>query len=353
MERRKLGRTGFAVGALGLGTEYLVGRDQAAFDEVIGEAADRGVDYIDVLFSYPAYRDALGKSLGGLRDRFVIAGHVGCAETNGQYRRTRDTEESRALFDDLLERLGTDHVEVVMVQFVDTERDYSTVMSAGGLYELALSIRDQGMAKAIGVSIHDEASALKAAASGLFDLIMFPLSIVLAPVPREPLLEACARNDVALVAMKPYGGGRIFRHGGTLGIAPSCLVGYPLLDGRVSTVVAGVKSRSELLEAVEGVENPPDRETFERVSAELLKANRGDCLYCNHCLPCPAGINISEILMYLDMAGEKPGEEVRAAYRTAEVSSSACTACGVCEERCPFGVPVVQRMQRAVELFSH
>ena len=352
MRTRTLGRTGLEVGELGLGTEWLVGRDQGVYDAVIRRAGERGVTYLDVLFSYPAYRDAIGAALRGRRDSFVITGHIGCAETKGQYRKTRDVAECRDLFHDLLRRLGTDHVDVVMAQFVDTERDYERVMGPGGLYELAVRLREHGKARAIGVSIHDEASAERAAASGAFDVLMFPLSIIMAPVPMEGILSGCERNGVGLVAMKPYGGGRLFRRREALGIAPARLVGYPLLDPRVSTVVAGVKSLEELEAAVDGVEDPPDRATFERVAGQLLAAGKGDCVYCNHCLPCPAGINIGELLMLLDSAGEGASEELKAAYAKNEVKASACTACGACEKRCPWSVPVVQRMKRAAEVFA-
>jgi predicted aldo/keto reductase-like oxidoreductase len=352
MDTRILGRTGLRVGELGLGTEWLVGRGAATYREVIRSASERGVSYVDILFSTAAYRDELGAALRGIRERFVIAGHIGCAETDGQYRKTRDAAECAALFDDLLRRLGTDHVDIVMVQFVDTERDYAKVMSPGGLYELAARVRDQGKARGVGISTHDYACAEKAAASGAFDVIMFPLSIILAPVPMEGILGSCERNGVGLVAMKPFGGGRLFQRRQALGVAPSQLVGYPLLDPRVTVALAGVKSSEELEAAVAGVEDKPARSTFERVAKELLAAGKGDCVYCNHCLPCPVGINIAETLMYLDSAAVKLTTELEAAYAASEVKASACTACAACEKRCPWSVPVTERMRRAAALLG-
>jgi uncharacterized protein len=352
VKTRTLGRTGLAVGELGLGTEYLVGRDQATCDAVFRLAAERGVSYVDALFAYPAYLDALGAAIRGIRDRFVITGHIGCAETNGQYRKTRDTAECGRLFDDLLRRLGTDRVEVVMVQFVDTEGDYARVMGSGGLYELALRIKAQGKARAVGISIHDYASATKAAESGAFDVLMFPLSIILAPVPMTRILEGCERNGTALVAMKPYGGGRLFGGKGIAGIHPARLVGFPLLDARVATAIVGVKSSEELEAAIDGMENPPDRATFERIAREMLAAGKGDCVYCNHCLPCPVGIDIGESIRIFDRAVSGVTAELRAAVAALEAKPSACTACRACEKRCPWEVPVVERMEQAARAFG-
>jgi predicted aldo/keto reductase-like oxidoreductase len=100
------------------------------------------------------------------------------------------------------------------------------------------------------------------------------------------------------------------------------------------------------------VEDPPDRQTFERIAGQLLTAGKGDCVYCNHCLPCPVQINIGETLMQLDAAAGGLTADLEAAYRKLGVPASACTACRVCEKRCPWSVPVVDRMKRAVEVFG-
>ena len=70
-------------------------------------------------------------------------------------------------------------------------------------------------------------------------------------------------------------------------------------------------------------------------------------------LPCPAQIDIAQVNKYLDLAelsGEIPAT-VRAHYAALEKNAADCVACGACEERCPFGVPVIERMGRAVERF--
>ena len=60
MEMRKLGKTGISVSAIGLGTEYLVGQSRKTVVSVAKEAVEKGVNYVDVLFAYPEYRDNLG-----------------------------------------------------------------------------------------------------------------------------------------------------------------------------------------------------------------------------------------------------------------------------------------------------
>lgn len=161
--------------------------------------------------------------------------------------------------------------------------------------------------------------------------------------------------------MKPYGGGRLFGYSKALEVDPTMLVGYPLIDRRISTVVAGVKSLKEFQFAVEGIENSPSTEELTTYAAGLFAAGKGDCVYCNHRLPCPAKINIGETSMLLDWAERKGSGEastvggadkVRESYDKLEIKASACTSCGACENRCPFDVRIVERMKRAVAVFG-
>lgn len=76
MKTRKLGKTGLDVGIVGLGTEYLHKRSRETVVSVVREAIERGVNYIDLVFTFPEYLDHLGAALKGQRDRVIITGHL-------------------------------------------------------------------------------------------------------------------------------------------------------------------------------------------------------------------------------------------------------------------------------------
>jgi predicted aldo/keto reductase-like oxidoreductase len=67
---------------------------------------------------------------------------------------------------------------------------------------------------------------------------------------------------------------------------------------------------------------------------------------------CEAVIDIGQTLRLLDIARQNLIAELRAAYSALSAKASACTQCGACTERCPFGVDVIAKMQQAVELFE-
>ncbi|WKY47778.1 hypothetical protein Q5O24_00135 [Eubacteriaceae bacterium ES3] len=61
----------------------------------------------------------------------------------------------------------------------------------------------------------------------------------------------------------------------------------------------------------------------------------GNCVYCNHCQPCPQDINVGLINKYYDLA--KAGDAIAANhYEKLGRKASDCIQCGHCENRCPF-----------------
>jgi predicted aldo/keto reductase-like oxidoreductase len=375
METRKLGRTGLQVGVIGLGTEHLHKKPRKTVVSVIHEAIDRGMNYFDLVFSFSEYRDNLGAALKGRRDKVIVAGHIGCAETDGRFRKTRFVRECDILFHDLLRRLDTDYIDVLVLQFVDKEEDYEEIMKPRGLMELARRLQNEGKARAIGLSGHKIPVALKTVRSSEIDVLMFPLNLAWDVVPgREEILQACAEEAVGLVAMKVFAGGRIFQKREGQHVTPVQCLQYALSQTGVSTVVPGVKSISELKEVLHFLEATKEEKDFGPVIRDFQEDLNANCVYCNHCLPCPVGIDIGRTIQKLDKAlasssdGLKDDYETRkkkrsfyfpGRIRTAVGShkhhssqSSACTECGVCTERCPFDVDVISKMKQAAELLE-
>ena len=82
---------------------------------------------------------------------------------------------------------------------------------------------------------------------------------------------------------------------------------------------------------------------------------KGNCVYCSHCQPCPAGIDIASVNQYLDIVRldtENISPSVRSHYSNLSHAGSECTGCGSCENRCPFGVPIIKNMADAALLLE-
>ena len=78
-------------------------------------------------------------------------------------------------------------------------------------------------------------------------------------------------------------------------------------------------------------------------------------MYCGHCAPCTMGIPIADVNKFynLTVAEGKIAETVREHYAALSCHASDCVACGECETRCPFGVEIIEGMEKAAETFGY
>ena len=77
-------------------------------------------------------------------------------------------------------------------------------------------------------------------------------------------------------------------------------------------------------------------------------------MYCGHCAPCPRGIDVASVTKFLNLARAQGGvpETVREHYAILSHHAGECIACGACEGRCPFNVPIRENMRQAAEIFG-
>ena len=371
MQYRRLGRTELSVSAISLGTEYLIGLPRDHIVGVVEEAVGRGVNYFDLFCAQPEFRDSMGTVFSGCRNRVLLAAHLGAIEVDGQYSKTRDPEVSKRYFEDFLRRYRTEYADVLFLHNIDSQDDYDRVFGPRGLLDLARQYQREGKARFLGFGGHTVATALQAVQSGEVDVLMYPINLTGNAEPgKRELLAACVRNDTAVVAMKPFAGGRLLS--GSMRIAmetagleqegrvverpvsltPVQCLSYVLGQVGVSTVVPGCKDREELRECLAYCEATDEERDFSGALAEFEEYERGKCVYCNHCLPCPAGINIGQTIRLVELAGLGLTESVKAAYQSMSVPASECVQCGLCEDRCPFGVDTTTWMEKAVAAFE-
>lgn len=354
MRYRRLGRTGVEVGEIGLGTEYLHGQPRETVVSVVAEAVEGGVNYVDVIFSFADYLDNLGAALQGRRDRITLALHLGCAESDGQYRRSRDVVECEANFHDMLRRLGTDHAEVIFIQNCDEQKDYRVVTREGGLLTLAERLRQEGKGRFLGFSGHRVPVPTKAVQSGRFDVLMMSIHPRDAGPARRELYQLCAREDVGLVGMKPFAGGAMFQpeEGRTAPTPVQCL-SYVLSQPGVCTTVPGMKRVEEVQAGLRYFEATPEERDYSALLTGASHSPAGACTYCNHCQPCTRGIDVGATMRLLDLAAYGVPMDLHLQYRSLPgAPASACIACGDCRERCPFGVDTPERMKEAARVFE-
>jgi predicted aldo/keto reductase-like oxidoreductase len=371
MKYTKLGRTRLDVSVIGIGTEHLMGQPRETVVSTLRQAIECGVNYFDLIFSFPEYLSNMRAAFQGHRERVLLTAHLGSTERKGQYYKSRSVRRCETFFLNHLSELGTDHVDVLFLHNFNSINDWHTIARPGGVLDLAHRLQQEGKARFLGISGHYPAVLELAIETGLVDVVMFPVNMFSHAMPgRRELLELCTRLEIGLVAMKPFGGGKLLNKRGSFRVpkyqtsgeaytarisnevTPTQCLSYVLSQIGVSIALPGVKNGTELAAALQVLEAGEEEQDFSDLLAEFGRYVEGECVYCNHCLPCPAVIDIAEVNRLLDAAQLGIMESLRRAYHALPVTASACTECGVCVERCPFGVEVVARMKQAADIFE-
>ena len=112
---------------------------------------------------------------------------------------------------------------------------------------------------------------------------------------------------------------------------------------------------SDIEQAVDYYNKSEEEKDHSEVLASLGMFNaQGRCMYCNHCLQCPAKIDIASVNKYLDLVelDKRPADSVRQHYNSLGNTAKYCIECGACERRCPFDVTIVKRMKKAFDVFG-
>lgn len=379
MNYRRLGKTDLMVSEIGFGAEWMEDKPVEEVVEITRRFAAAGVNILDCWMPNPEVRSALGAGMKGQRDHWIIQGHIGATWQGGQYVRTRDMDKVRPAFEDLLARLGTDHVELGMIHYVDDVDEFDRVIS-GEFMTYVRELKAAGTIGHVGLSTHNPDVALLAARQGEIEAIMFSVNPAFDMMPasenlddmfgeydeglegmepvRAELYATCEREDVGMTVMKGYAGGRLLSaETSPFGVAltPAQCIHYALTRPAAASVMVGVTTLEHVDDALSYEWASEDERDYASVLADAPRhAYYGQCTYCGHCAPCVSGINIALVNKFYDLAvmqDEVPAS-VRAHYEALDESASSCIACEECETRCPFGVPIADRMEQAAELFG-
>jgi len=118
MNPRQLGNTDLVVGELGLGTCFMAGQGQENVNRCVEYALDHGVTLFDTAADYGKGRDEtmLGTALRGKRGRAAIATKVGYTPDPKGH---RDPAQLMQQLDGSLQRLQTDHVDIIQIHEAD------------------------------------------------------------------------------------------------------------------------------------------------------------------------------------------------------------------------------------------
>lgn len=334
MEYRALGRTGLEISRLGLGGIPIQKIDKEGARGLIAELIKEGVNFIDTARGYTVSEEYLGYALEGVREKFVLA--------TKSMARTKEAMEKD--IDLSLEMLRTDYIDLYQMHNPGA-KDLETVTSEGGALEALLEAKKSGKIGHIGITLHSLELFEKVIDFPWVETVMFPYNIV--ETQAEKLIAECAKKGIGFICMKPLAGGAI--EDGSVALR------FIAANPDVSVIIPGMAELSEIRRNVAAISciSPLSEEEQTKITEIRNSLGTNFCRRCNYCAPCTEGINISAVFLFEGYYSRYDLKEwAKARYSLLNKTASDCIGCGVCEERCPYNLPIREMLKKSAEIFG-
>jgi predicted aldo/keto reductase-like oxidoreductase len=247
---RTLGRTGVEVSAIGMGGYHIAhpGSTEQESIRLVRAAVDRGITFMDNSWDYNEGQSEIrmGKALkNGYRQKVFLMTKI-----DG-----RTKEVAARQINTCLERLQTDHIDLMqhheIIRFDDPDR----IFAEGGAHEAILEARKAGKIRYVGFTGHKDPHIhlymLQVAAEHgfRFDTVQMPLNVMDAHFRSfgQMVLPELLKQEIGVLGMKSMGDGVILK---SKVVSPlECL--HYALNLPTSVVITGIEKPEILDQAFE------------------------------------------------------------------------------------------------------
>lgn len=363
MEYRTLPRGGERINVIGLGGGYIGEGGEKETRQALELAVSRGVNYFDLAMSEAVPFAAYGETLRDQRKDIYYQLHFGAEYTTGKYGWTLNLEKIKKSVDWQLAMLKTDYIDFGFVHCIDEEADLRKA-AEGGTLDYMKELKEEGVIRHLALSSHTPKIVNMMLDTGLIDMVMFSINpaydyrhgdyAVGTVDERTALYRRCEAEGVGISVMKAFGGGQLLSAGTSpfgQALSEYQCIQYALDKPGVLTVLPGLRSTADLQRLLGFFEASKEERDYSILGSFAPRDAEGVCVYCNHCQPCPFGLDVGLINKYYDlaMAGDALAKDH---YLHLEKKASDCTGCGHCDRRCPFHVKQTERMQEIQAYFG-
>lgn len=332
METTQLGRTGLTVSRVGFGGIPIQRLNENDSIKVVQSALDHGCTLVDTARVYTDSEEKIGRALDGRDERPVLVSKT----------YSRDAQGAKDDVDISRRNLGMGCIDVYLTHNIGSQEELDEVLAPEGAVAGLWEKREEGVIDHLGISSHKPDVLQAALDRDVFSVIEVPFSAI--ETESRDVLERARGEGVGTIVMKPLAGGALDQATAALKF---------VLEHPVDCVIPGMQTIEEVEEncAVSGALTDVERE---RLMAQANEWGDRFCRRCEYCLPvCPNDINITKILLFATYA-DRYGltEWARERYDAMSVHADECDDCGLCEQRCPYDLPVREMLAEADEVLT-
>lgn len=336
MNKKMLGKTGMEVSVVGFGGIPIQRLSQEEATNVIQECKNKGINFIDTARAYTISEEYIGKALKEVgRENFYIA-------TKAMGFTYDDMKEAIALS---LKTLDVDYIDLYQVHNVSKIEQLNDTLSPNGGLKALMEAKEAGIIKHIGITGHIREILIQAIDCDEFETIQFPYN----PVESQgnELFEKALKKNMGTIAMKPMAGGAFSNQ--------KLSLKYIVNSGLITVAIPGMDSVAQVEEnALVGSSNEPiTKQEISEIKAEVDILGNNFCRRCGYCKPCPEDIDIPNVFVFEGYVTRYNLEDYgRMKYASLASKADMCVRCGKCEKKCPYNLPIIEKLKHAVETFK-
>ncbi|MDR0621366.1 MAG: aldo/keto reductase [Deltaproteobacteria bacterium] len=280
----------------------------------------------------------------------------------------KTAEEAKAMIWTSLKRLGLDYVDFYLLHNLGGSR--TQFFDDYGMWEYLRELKDKGVAKHIGFSMHDTAEALDnlLTAHPEVEFVQFQLNY---DDWESPSIQARQCHAVAkkhqkpIVVMEPLKGGllanppesvrRVFEEANPKVSLASWGLRFAASQENIITVLSGMSTIDQMRDNVSFMANfkpiaPDEMPVIERARLAISKISSIPRTGCEYCLEgCPQNIPIPKVfgaynrkLVYNDLEAAHMQYMVDVLNKD---KAKDCVACEACEKVCPQRIGIVENLK--------
>ena len=336
MEKRILGKTNLEVSVVGFGWIPAQRLDKDQVLELLTEAYNQGMNFIDTARGYMASEELIGYGLDILgRDKFYLA-------TKSMSRTYKGIKEE---FNISLSLLKTDYIDLYQFHNIKTFEEYDQIMGEDGAYKAVKELQEAGKIKEIGITSHSKDVLDMAIETDLFNTIQYPYNAV--ETQGEELFKKAKAKNIGVIIMKPLAGGAISK--GELAIR------YILDNPNITVVIPGMDSTTQIIQnARAGIDRREMTEEEKEILAKEASTLGAEfCRRCGYCLPCPQGIDIpTNFLMEGYYTRYNLQDWAQGRYENMSPRANDCIECAICETKCPYYLPIMKMLKNVTSVLG-
>jgi predicted aldo/keto reductase-like oxidoreductase len=358
----------------------ITGKDNTQIDEkkameMVHHAIEQGVNYFDT--AYPYHSDSfstpgrsepfLAKALkGGYRQRIYLATKLPCWLVESR-------EDMDKYLDEQLARLETDCIDFYLLHALN-RKTWDKMKEKGALEFLDQALKS-GKIRYAGFSYHDELELFKEVVDAYdwsFCQIMYNYFDVNFQAGKEGL-DYAAGKGLAVVAMEPLRGGSLVNGlpEASRKILQEAAPGRTEVDWAfrwlwkqpgVTVVLSGMSHLDHVKENIQLADLVSEEAWTEKDALAVKEARRiiqelqrVNCTSCSYCMPCPEGVNIPrnfELCNDHHMLHDPAARNRYYGLLSEAERASACIQCGLCEEKCPQHIAIMDELGHVADLFE-